>query len=82
MAGTPADSDAHTKTGTLNRVSALAGYVNTRDGELWAFDITMNDTPLRGAARAGSNRRNARTGFPIIRINGIRRAVSLDHSMA
>jgi len=51
MIGTLADSNTHAKTGTLNRVSALAGYVNTRDGELWAFDITMNNINVNAARK-------------------------------
>lgn len=42
MRGTVAENNVHAKTGTLNSVTALAGYVTTRDGDLWAFDITMN----------------------------------------
>ncbi|HZV12222.1 MAG TPA: D-alanyl-D-alanine carboxypeptidase, partial [Candidatus Kapabacteria bacterium] len=51
MIGTSAEDDVHAKTGTLNGVSALAGYVNTRDGELWAFDITMNNTRVFSARK-------------------------------
>jgi D-alanyl-D-alanine carboxypeptidase len=51
MIGTSAENDVHAKTGTLNGVSALAGYVNTRDGELWAFDITMNNTRVYSARK-------------------------------
>jgi serine-type D-Ala-D-Ala carboxypeptidase/endopeptidase (penicillin-binding protein 4) len=41
MIGTPAQYNAHGKTGTLNGVTALAGYVVTGDGELAAYFITM-----------------------------------------
>jgi D-alanyl-D-alanine carboxypeptidase/D-alanyl-D-alanine-endopeptidase (penicillin-binding protein 4) len=41
MIGTPAQFNAHGKTGTLNSVTALAGYVSTGDGQLAAYFITM-----------------------------------------
>jgi D-alanyl-D-alanine carboxypeptidase/D-alanyl-D-alanine-endopeptidase (penicillin-binding protein 4) len=41
MIGTPAQYNAHGKTGTLNSVTALAGYVTTGDGQLAAYFITM-----------------------------------------
>ncbi len=41
MKGTPAQFNAHGKTGTLNGVTALAGYVTTGDGQLAAYFITM-----------------------------------------
>jgi len=41
MIGTPAQYNAHGKTGTLNSVTALAGYVVTGDGQLAAYFITM-----------------------------------------
>lgn len=41
MIGTPAQYNAHGKTGTLNAVTAVAGYVVTGDGQLAAYFITM-----------------------------------------
>lgn len=41
MKSTPAQYNAHGKTGTLNGVTALAGYVTTGDGQLAAYFITM-----------------------------------------
>ena len=41
MIGTPAQYNAHGKTGTLDGVTALAGYVTTGDGQLAAYFITM-----------------------------------------
>jgi PBP4 family serine-type D-alanyl-D-alanine carboxypeptidase len=41
MKGTPAQYNAHGKTGTLDGVTALAGYVTTGDGQLAAYFITM-----------------------------------------
>jgi len=43
MKNTPAENNAHSKTGTLNGVTALAGYVLTRDGQLAAYFITMQN---------------------------------------
>jgi D-alanyl-D-alanine carboxypeptidase/D-alanyl-D-alanine-endopeptidase (penicillin-binding protein 4) len=37
-----AESNLHAKTGTLRNVSALAGYVTTRDGEELAFAFVFN----------------------------------------
>ena len=34
---------ARVKTGTLNFVSALSGFFESKDGELFAFSILMND---------------------------------------
>jgi PBP4 family serine-type D-alanyl-D-alanine carboxypeptidase len=42
MKGTYAEGNVHGKTGTLNNVSALCGYVTTRDGELLCFSMLMN----------------------------------------
>jgi D-alanyl-D-alanine carboxypeptidase len=42
MKGTLAEGNVHGKTGTLRNVSALTGYVTTRDGELIAFAMLMN----------------------------------------
>jgi len=45
MRGTAAEHNLRAKTGTLNGVSNLSGYVNTADGELLAFSIFMQDYP-------------------------------------
>lgn len=42
MVGTEAEKNVHAKTGTLNSVSALAGYAVSRDNELLIFYIDMN----------------------------------------
>lgn len=49
----PAKSLARAKTGTLNRVTALAGYVSGQDGKLYGFTILQNDSgcPYRGSHR-------------------------------
>jgi D-alanyl-D-alanine carboxypeptidase len=44
MIGTLAEGNAHSKTGTLNSVTALAGYVSTKDGQLASYFITMQNT--------------------------------------
>jgi D-alanyl-D-alanine carboxypeptidase/D-alanyl-D-alanine-endopeptidase (penicillin-binding protein 4) len=46
-----AAGEVRAKTGTLNGVSALAGYVRTRSGRLLAFDLTTNGVRI-GATRA------------------------------
>ncbi len=43
MIGTPAQYNAHGKTGTLSNVTALAGYVVTADGQLASYFITMQN---------------------------------------
>ncbi|MBN1398841.1 MAG: D-alanyl-D-alanine carboxypeptidase/D-alanyl-D-alanine-endopeptidase [Bacteroidetes bacterium] len=39
----PAANNLHAKTGTLNGVSCLSGYVISRDGEMLAFSILMQN---------------------------------------
>jgi D-alanyl-D-alanine carboxypeptidase/D-alanyl-D-alanine-endopeptidase (penicillin-binding protein 4) len=43
MRGTLAAGNCRAKTGTMSHVSALSGYVTTRDGEPLAFSILMNN---------------------------------------
>ena len=43
MRGTPAEARVAAKTGTLQRVNALAGYVTTERGERLAFAIMVNN---------------------------------------
>jgi len=45
MKGTPAEGNLHAKTGTLNGVSTLSGYVTTADGDPLAFSILMEFFP-------------------------------------
>lgn len=49
MIGTQAQYNARSKTGTLNGVTALAGFVSTQDGQLASYFITMQNFG-RGAA--------------------------------
>jgi serine-type D-Ala-D-Ala carboxypeptidase/endopeptidase (penicillin-binding protein 4) len=43
MRGTPAEGRVHAKTGTFSNARALAGYVDTADGEPLAFAIVANN---------------------------------------
>lgn len=47
----PAKALARAKTGTINHVTALAGYVSGQDGKLYGFTILQNDSgcPYRGS---------------------------------
>ena len=42
MIGTEAEGNVHAKTGTLNGVSALSGYIIDSDNEILIFFIVMN----------------------------------------
>jgi D-alanyl-D-alanine carboxypeptidase/D-alanyl-D-alanine-endopeptidase (penicillin-binding protein 4) len=43
--GTSAEANARGKTGTLDQVSALSGYVTSRSGEPFVFSILTNNIP-------------------------------------
>ena len=49
MKGTPAAGNVRAKTGTMSNIRALAGYVRTRDGEMLAFAILVNNFEGSGA---------------------------------
>ncbi|MFN7133548.1 MAG: D-alanyl-D-alanine carboxypeptidase/D-alanyl-D-alanine-endopeptidase, partial [Myxococcales bacterium] len=49
MAGTDAVGNLRAKTGTLENVSALSGYVQTKGGERFVFSLMVNDFPGRTA---------------------------------
>lgn len=54
MWGTTAQTNLHAKTGTTNDVTALAGFVTARNGELLAFAVSYNGLD-RERARQGSD---------------------------
>ncbi|HEY8280061.1 MAG TPA: D-alanyl-D-alanine carboxypeptidase/D-alanyl-D-alanine-endopeptidase [Bdellovibrionota bacterium] len=60
MKGTPAAGVLRAKTGTLNGVYNLAGYVPTGNGYLPFVILTRTSPELRGAARAAEDRVGAR----------------------
>ena len=49
MRRTLAEGNAVAKTGSINNVRSLSGYVRTRDGELLAFSIIANDFNIPAA---------------------------------
>jgi D-alanyl-D-alanine carboxypeptidase/D-alanyl-D-alanine-endopeptidase (penicillin-binding protein 4) len=44
--GTRVENNFHGKTGTLDQVSALSGYVTTASGEQLVVSILVNNVPL------------------------------------
>lgn len=42
MRGTAAQNNVHAKTGTIEHVSSLSGYVTDRDGEMFVFSMMVN----------------------------------------
>lgn len=51
MVGTPAQNNLRAKTGTIDHVSALSGYVRAADGERLAFSIISNNVPSTWKAK-------------------------------
>lgn len=51
MGRTPAERNLRAKTGTLNHVSALTGYVRAANGERLAFSIMSNNVPSTWKAK-------------------------------
>ncbi len=47
LKGNPAEGQLRGKTGTLNEVSALAGYLRSKSGKLIAYAILFNDTKVK-----------------------------------
>lgn len=60
MHQTPAAGNLKAKTGTIDRVSALSGYVRADNGELLAFSIMSNDVPSTFTAKRVEDRIGAR----------------------
>ena len=51
MYGTPAQANLKAKTGTIDHVSSLSGYVRAADGERLAFSIISNNVPSTNRAK-------------------------------
>lgn len=51
MRGTAAAGNLRAKTGTINNVSGLSGYVRSADGEMLAFSILANEVPSTSQAK-------------------------------
>jgi D-alanyl-D-alanine carboxypeptidase/D-alanyl-D-alanine-endopeptidase (penicillin-binding protein 4) len=51
MKNTPAAGNVRAKTGTLDNVAALSGYVTSAAGERLVFSLLVNHYPLEAAAR-------------------------------
>jgi D-alanyl-D-alanine carboxypeptidase/D-alanyl-D-alanine-endopeptidase (penicillin-binding protein 4) len=60
MHRTPAAGNLRAKTGTIDEVSALSGYVRTRSDELLAFSILSNGVPSTWTAKRVEDRIGAR----------------------
>lgn len=56
MGGTPAGGNLRAKTGTIDSVSALSGYVTSANGEMIAFSIIGNDLGSVASAKSLENR--------------------------
>ncbi|SNR89810.1 D-alanyl-D-alanine carboxypeptidase / D-alanyl-D-alanine-endopeptidase (penicillin-binding protein 4) [Methylobacillus rhizosphaerae] len=54
LKNSPARGNVHLKTGTINGVSALAGYVHDQKGRRWVTVIMVND-PKASASRAAQD---------------------------
>ena len=48
--GTPLEGKIFAKTGTLNHVDALSGYMRARSGEMLVFSVIVNDRPLESSS--------------------------------
>ncbi|MBW3552264.1 MAG: D-alanyl-D-alanine carboxypeptidase/D-alanyl-D-alanine-endopeptidase [Gemmatimonadetes bacterium] len=60
MQETQAASNLRAKTGTIDRVSSLSGYVRAANGEMLAFSIISNDIPSTWKAKRIEDRIGAR----------------------
>ncbi len=59
--GSEAVGRLRAKTGTLENVSALSGYVQSVGGERFAFSVMVNDYPGRSGPGGAGNRRDGRS---------------------
>src|SRR5688500_20113024 len=50
LAGTPAEGKVRAKTGTVDNVRAIAGYVDTAGGETLVFSIIANNFTMSASA--------------------------------
>ncbi len=57
MAGTPAANNLHGKTGSLTGVTALSGYVSTKDGRKLVFSMLSNNYLTSPRSGRGLGRR-------------------------
>jgi len=62
MYRTPAEHNLRAKTGTIDHVSALSGYVRAADGERLMFSIMSNDVPSTWQAKRIEDAIGARLG--------------------
>lgn len=60
MRGTPAAGNLRAKTGTLESVSALSGYVRSADGERLVFSVIFNGVPSATRAKEVEDQIGAR----------------------
>ena len=60
MGGTAANGNLRAKTGTINNVSALSGYVTAANGERLAFSIISNGVPSTWRAKRAEDAIGAR----------------------
>jgi len=63
LRGTDEAQKVRVKTGTLNFVSALSGYFQSMDGEIFAFSILMNDLKCSNGQALGIQDRIVREGL-------------------
>jgi len=71
MNGVEESQKARVKTGTLNSVSSLSGYFQSRDGERFAFSILMNDLKCRNGQALNIQDRIVREGLRFTRGDNI-----------
>ncbi|MFA4965992.1 MAG: D-alanyl-D-alanine carboxypeptidase/D-alanyl-D-alanine-endopeptidase [Thermoleophilia bacterium] len=80
LRGSPAEGNAHAKTGSLNIAACLAGYVTSANGHRVAFAILVNGDPADYGAATGAQdaivaalARAELPGDPVIRVTPMQR---------